>query len=552
MKKLVLVTLLLILPALSFAQVGGSAPGAGSGSNSTYGSNNIIAMGGVGFQSPWPWQSDTYIAVDLKDVPLKDAFAAMFRAAGDAFLYRFDPALDRNPYDKVRVSVKVQNTDLNSALNSLAAANDLLFTATRENSKIQYTIGPRPSVDLSTSYSNSQSTAPFVSVRSRGTGMDRRLDVDVRNADVRAVIEQFFSGSGLNYVVEPGVSGTTPPIRMQDVPFPDALSVLLKTAHLTIRKESGVYHISPQRELPQVADSLDIHVGQEPARDITVCIQAMPVSDAVRMVEPGWSFQGNLGSIVIPGARFYQFPREMAVPVLLAEAGLMPPTGQSRLVTRRGRFDLSILCPINATRALTQNQGYAAPGMASRAQAGPVARQYIPPGLGNASPVDQSYAAPMTNSRMQAASQNVGGMIIPVSGGSLAIAEYQRPNTGGKLLFIILADRAVDTDVIEKLFAVSGKGYAMGDVMSRPRLSRQVETSNGSQKNIDTTRFQSPSVISLQLIDATLDQALDTIVPTVGLQYRKLGPLYNPTYLIEAGPGRSRPLAPQAKPMPRR
>jgi type IV pilus assembly protein PilQ len=79
----------------------------------------------------------------------------------------------------------------------------------------------------------------------------KRVTINFKDVAIKNAIEMLFEGSGQNYAFEPGVTGTVN-VKLVDIPFPDALSAVLKTANLTMRKDKGVYIIGPQKETPPV------------------------------------------------------------------------------------------------------------------------------------------------------------------------------------------------------------------------------------------------------------------------------------------------------------
>ena len=82
-------------------------------------------------------------------------------------------------------------------------------------------------------------------------GNVKRVTVNFKDVAVKNAIEMLFEGSGQNYAFEPGVQGTVN-VKLVDIPFPDALSAVLKAANLTMRKDKAVYIIGPQKEAPPV------------------------------------------------------------------------------------------------------------------------------------------------------------------------------------------------------------------------------------------------------------------------------------------------------------
>ena len=76
---------------------------------------------------------------------------------------------------------------------------------------------------------------------------EKRVTLQFKDVPIGNAIEILFEG--INHVLEPGVQGTVT-LSLRDMAFTDALQALLKAAGLTARKESNVYYIGPQKQLP--------------------------------------------------------------------------------------------------------------------------------------------------------------------------------------------------------------------------------------------------------------------------------------------------------------
>lgn len=74
------------------------------------------------------------------------------------------------------------------------------------------------------------------------------VTLDLRDAPVRAALEQLFSKIKADYVIDPAVSGYVT-LRITDKPFEDALRLLLRagTMPLTYTRDNGVYIVKPRR-----------------------------------------------------------------------------------------------------------------------------------------------------------------------------------------------------------------------------------------------------------------------------------------------------------------
>jgi hypothetical protein len=192
---------------------------------------------------------------------------------------------------------------------------------------------------------------------------------------------------------------------------------------------------------------------------------------------------------------------EMAKTVLFVAAGLVPPVGGAPPTGRAGQSDLSQLLQWVAGAKPTGSAGGTLEGSGSRYYTG---GSHTHPG----GPQPPNAPSPS---------------------GDLAIAAYPRD---GKWLFVVFASHVEDTRVMEGLFSTSGRSYVMGDVSVRPHKLLQVL--NG--RKIESTSWTSwRHTVSAQLYDVTLDQALDALLPSLSLTYRKQGPAANPTYVVELG-----------------
>jgi len=78
------------------------------------------------------------------------------------------------------------------------------------------------------------------------------IDLKVTNADVTDVIRTFAQISGLNIIVQPGVSGAVT-AELENVPWDQALEVVLKTNNLDYELEGNVMRIAPTSVLRQEA-----------------------------------------------------------------------------------------------------------------------------------------------------------------------------------------------------------------------------------------------------------------------------------------------------------
>jgi type IV pilus assembly protein PilQ len=79
------------------------------------------------------------------------------------------------------------------------------------------------------------------------------IDMKVRDADVVEVLRMFAQISGLNVVIQPGVSGTVT-VELENVPWDQALDQILKINGLGFELEGNIMRIAPTSVLAQEAE----------------------------------------------------------------------------------------------------------------------------------------------------------------------------------------------------------------------------------------------------------------------------------------------------------
>jgi hypothetical protein len=325
--------------------------------------------------------------------------------------------------------------------------------------------------------------------------------LNLEDVPLKEALRQMFRYVGADFAFDPALDA--PPynkvritLRVQNANFVDAMNNLLRTNNLAIYPGKGMGIVKPivQDKNTQSADLSQAMVGNSSPDLVTIDVPAMPVKNALSAVWPEspWKFGGDLGRTPMPGARFYQFPREMAAAGVLMAAGLVPPAGGSRIIAYRGK-----------SNSVTNNQ-------------------YMPMQSNVGVPIMQQQAGAQQNLYNNQAWNSA----YPTQDG-IAIAAYQ---SGNVVLYTVLANRALDSVLIARLMTMSGKSYVMGD----PAQSAVRSESNDpvQQQPVPQTANRSKGVTA-QLRNVTLDQALSSLLPACGMQFRKIGVPADPTYQIE-------------------
>ncbi|NQZ17649.1 MAG: type IV pilus secretin PilQ [Bdellovibrionales bacterium] len=109
-----------------------------------------------------------------------------------------------------------------------------------------------------------------------------KMSFEVTGADVREVIQNIAEQSGVNLVMDSDVKGTVN-LRLRNVPWDQALMVLLKTNGLGYVKEGNVLRIAKQQTLSKEAQQISSQIENEKkARELAggIKVKYIPVSYA--------------------------------------------------------------------------------------------------------------------------------------------------------------------------------------------------------------------------------------------------------------------------------
>ncbi len=78
------------------------------------------------------------------------------------------------------------------------------------------------------------------------------VNFSLRDADIKEVLRTFAKIAGLNMVIQPGVSGNVT-VELDQVPWDQALEIILKTNHLWYELDGNIMRIAPREQLAQEA-----------------------------------------------------------------------------------------------------------------------------------------------------------------------------------------------------------------------------------------------------------------------------------------------------------
>lgn len=80
---------------------------------------------------------------------------------------------------------------------------------------------------------------------SSSSAAENKISLDLKNTSIETALASLFQGTGKNYVLAPGVTGTVT-LSLRDVPFEQALQATVRSAGLTYKLEDNVYVIRPK------------------------------------------------------------------------------------------------------------------------------------------------------------------------------------------------------------------------------------------------------------------------------------------------------------------
>lgn len=111
-----------------------------------------------------------------------------------------------------------------------------------------------------------------------------RMSLRFREYPVREVLQAFSDFSSFNMVISDAVSGTIT-LNLQDVPWDQAMDIILKQKNLSMDRQGNVIMIAPKDELIQRAKENQEAVALEPIRDATFQLNFLGATSAKKQLE---------------------------------------------------------------------------------------------------------------------------------------------------------------------------------------------------------------------------------------------------------------------------
>ena len=175
----------------------------------------------------------------------------------------------------------------NDARLVISAATDFDHIAYQANEKLTIDVKPKPKKDELVG--KEKRKFPY-------TG--ERLSLNFQNIDVRAVLQLIADFTGLNMVVSDSVSGNLT-LRLKNVPWDQALDIILKTKGLAKRVSGNVMLIAPAEEIA-AQEKLELEAAKQvvelaPLVNETIQVNYAKAEDLASLIKSG-SEQGLLSS----------------------------------------------------------------------------------------------------------------------------------------------------------------------------------------------------------------------------------------------------------------
>jgi type IV pilus assembly protein PilQ len=130
--------------------------------------------------------------------------------------------------------------------------------------------------------------APQDSTQPRPAYSGTPISLDFQQADLRAVLRVFSEVSGLNIIIDPSVKGTVD-VALRDVPWDQALDIVLRTNGLASRIDGSVVRIAPREvftaEDKSLAEAAEAAAARSAAQQLTTLTRQLSYAKGEDLVK---------------------------------------------------------------------------------------------------------------------------------------------------------------------------------------------------------------------------------------------------------------------------
>lgn len=169
-------------------------------------------------------------------------------------------------------------------------------------------------VDQKLSLSFTKKTAPQTNssnaaTLSKNKFAGKKLNMDFQNVEVRKILQLLATYAGVNIVASDNVNGFIS-LKLQDVPWDQALTVIVKTKNLAQRKEGSVIWVAPVEEVNKYeeneAKSYAQSISLAPLKTEFIQLNYATAEDVLKLVKPTSGQSTSSGSSKFEANKAYQ------------------------------------------------------------------------------------------------------------------------------------------------------------------------------------------------------------------------------------------------------
>jgi len=132
------------------------------------------------------------------------------------------------------------------------------------------------------------------------------VTLDFKDADIQNVLRILSYKSGVNIVASKEVVGTVT-IRLVDVPWQEALDVILKTSGFAYERDANIITVSTVDVLKERREKEKELKEIEPVTTKVFTLQFLDAADAKKLLEPQLSPQGRISVLEVTGQKGWEF-----------------------------------------------------------------------------------------------------------------------------------------------------------------------------------------------------------------------------------------------------
>jgi len=120
----------------------------------------------------------------------------------------------------------------------------------------------RPSKEVTTAPETTQGVTPALLGQARDRYSGRRIDLDLKDADIHNVLRLLADVGHVNIITADNVTGTVT-IRMRNVPWDQAMDVILQAKNLGVVRQANLLRVAPLAELEKEREMTIARLKQE-------------------------------------------------------------------------------------------------------------------------------------------------------------------------------------------------------------------------------------------------------------------------------------------------